>query len=94
MIRAVNVLLMMLTLAGVFALYAIKYDTRRLELRVQEQERELQKAQNDVAVLAAERAHLARMETLEPLARNLGLAPISPRQYLSIGGPAPSTGAR
>ena len=41
-----------------FALYAIKNDTRRLEARVQAQERALERAENDVAVLTAERAHL------------------------------------
>jgi hypothetical protein len=41
-----------------------------------------------VAVLTAERAHLARPERLEPLARAMGLAPISAEQYLrlDIGG--------
>lgn len=82
MIGRINGLLMVLTLASAFALYAIKYDTRRLELRVQAQERALEKAQNDVAVLVAERAHLARPQRLEPLARELGLAPITGRQYM------------
>ncbi len=44
---------------------------------MQAQERALEQAENDVTVLTAERAHLARPERLEPLARLLGLAPIS-----------------
>jgi cell division protein FtsL len=91
--RTINWILMLLTLASTFALYAIKYDTRRLEARVQGQERALERAENDVTVLTAERAHLARPERLEPLARQLGLAPISGSQYLrlefSSGVPSP-----
>ena len=84
MLRRVNWALMLATLASAFALYAIKYDTRRLEARVQAQERALEKAENDVTVLTAERAHLARPDRLEPLARLIGLAPIASSQYLRI----------
>lgn len=80
--RAVNGFLMLATLASAVGLYAIKYDTRKLEARVQAQEQALEKAATDVSVLTAERAHLARPERLEPLARQLGLVPITPRQYL------------
>ena len=74
MLTAINLALMLATLASAFALYAIKYDTRRLEARVQAQERALEKSESDVTVLTAERAHLARPERLEPLARLIGLA--------------------
>ena len=94
--RTINWILMLLTLASTFALYAIKYDTRRLEARVQGQDRALERAENDVTVLTAERAHLARPERLEPLARQLGLAPISGSQYLRLqigpGIPSPLVG--
>ncbi|HWB46745.1 MAG TPA: cell division protein FtsL [Hyphomicrobiaceae bacterium] len=82
--RAINWLLALLTLASAFGLYAVKYDTRRLEAKVQAQERALEKARNDVTVLTAERAHLARPERIEPLARQYGLAPISAKQYLRV----------
>jgi cell division protein FtsL len=82
--RRVNWALMVATLGAAFALYAIKYDTRRLELRVQAQERALEKAETDVTVLRAERAYLARPERLEPLARLIGLAPIASSQYLRL----------
>ena len=82
--RRVNWALMLATLAAAFALYAIKYDTRRLEVRVQAQERALEKAESDVTVLVAERAHLPRPERLEPLARLIGLAPITSAQYLRL----------
>ncbi len=90
--RAINWVLMLAALAGAFALYAVKYDTRRLEAKVQAQERALEKAENDVTVLMAERAHLARPERLEPLARDLGMAPISGGQFLRIESP-PSAAA-
>jgi cell division protein FtsL len=82
--RAINSILMLATLVGLFALYAIKDGTRRLEARVQAQERALERAENDVSVLAAERAHLARPERLEPLARKLGMTPVSSGQYLRV----------
>jgi cell division protein FtsL len=87
-LRIINLALMLSMLVGVFALYAIKYDARQLEARIQMQERDLEKLENNVAVLIAERAHLARPKALEPLARNLGLAPIAPRQYLRLDAPA------
>jgi len=80
--RTVTWLLISATLAAAFALYALKYDTRRLEARVQRQERALERVESDVQVLLAERAHLARPERIEPLARMLGLAPITAGQYL------------
>jgi cell division protein FtsL len=80
--RAINLALMLATLASAVALYVIKNDTRRLEARVAAQERTLERARSDVAVLTAERAHLSRPERLEPLARLIGLAPIAPAQYM------------
>jgi cell division protein FtsL len=82
--RAVNWVLMLATLASAIGLYALKYDTRKLEARVLAQEQALEKAATEVSVLKAERAHLARPERLEPLARQLGLMPITPRQYVRV----------
>jgi cell division protein FtsL len=84
--RAVNLCLLLCTVASAFALYALKYDTRRLELEVQAQERTVEKLQAEIGVLKAEYAHLARPERIEPLARALGLAPITSRQYLRLDG--------
>jgi cell division protein FtsL len=83
-IGTINWLLMLATLASAVALYAIKHDTRRLEMRVLAQERALERAQNDVTVLTAERAHLARPARLEVLARAIGMAPITADQYLRV----------
>jgi cell division protein FtsL len=71
---------LMLTLASAFVLYSSNYDTRQLEARVEEQERAIEKTRGDIAVLKAERAHLARPERIEPLARALGLGPASEQQ--------------
>ena len=84
--RRVNWVLMVATLGAAFALYAIKYDTRRLEVQVRAQERALEKAEADVAVLRAERAYLGRPDRLEPLARLIGLAPIARSQYQRLDG--------
>jgi cell division protein FtsL len=85
--RMFNGILLLATLTASVALYTITYDTRRLEAQVQAQERALERAERDVNVLRAERAHLARPERLEPLARELGLAPIESRQYLRLAAP-------
>ena len=82
--RAINVALMLATLASTVALYMIKNDTRRLEARVHAQERAMERARNDVTVLVAERAHLSRPERLEPMARAIGLTPIAAGQYLRL----------
>lgn len=71
---------LMLTLASAVVLYSSNYDTRQLEARVEEQERAIDKARGDIAVLKAERAHLGRPERIEPLARALGLGPASEQQ--------------
>ena len=85
--RMFNGILLLATLTATVALYTITYDARRLEAKVQAQERALERAERDVNVLRAERAHLARPERLEPLARELGLAPIEGRQYLRLAAP-------
>jgi hypothetical protein len=86
MLRRLNGLMLLAALAAAFALYAIKYDTRRLEVRVEAQERALEKALSDVTILTAERTHLARPERLEPLARLIGMVPIASTQYVRLDG--------
>jgi cell division protein FtsL len=89
--RTVNLILTILALASAVALYVLKYDTRRMELRVRALERAVDQAEEEIAQLKARRAHLARPERIEPLARALGLAPIEARQYLRVEAPATST---
>lgn len=73
-----------LTVASAFALYAIKHDTRLAEARVHGRERDLEKLEQDIAILAAERAWLGRPERIQKLAKDLGLEPISEAQYGGI----------
>jgi cell division protein FtsL len=82
MLRKLNFVLVGLSLASAFTLYVIKHDTRQLDRRVQADERILDRLENDIAVLKAERAHLARPSRIDKIARTLGLAPISARQYV------------
>ena len=63
-----------------FVLYGVKDDTRKLQSHVQQQERLIRQYENDIAILKAERAHLARPERLEELARAQGLGPTGPGQ--------------
>src|SRR5690348_1231659 len=79
-IRIVILAALILTLASAFVLYASNYDTRLIEARIEEQERTIEKARGDIAVLKAERAHLARPERIAPIAKGLGLAPASEQQ--------------
>jgi cell division protein FtsL len=74
------------TLACASGCYSINYDTRGLEKRVQALERAVKKATNRIAVLKAERAYLARPARIEPLARALGMQPLTERQYVGLGG--------
>lgn len=74
---------LVLTLASAFLLYGINYDTRRLEDRVQAQERAIEEARSDIAVLKAERAHLARPERIESIARANGLRPAAEQQLVA-----------
>lgn len=64
-----------LALASAFLLYGLNYETRRIEANLQGLERAADKAKTDIAILKAERAHLARPERIEPLARAQGLVP-------------------
>jgi cell division protein FtsL len=84
MLRASTAIAIAVTLACAFALYAINYDTRRLEQRVQARERAVEKAANRIAVLKAERAYLARPERIELRARALGMQPLSERQFVRL----------
>jgi cell division protein FtsL len=81
--RIVIVAALVTAIISAFVLYSSNYDTRQLEAKVQAQERAIEKARSDIAVLKAERAHLARPERIEPLARAHGLGPASEKQLVS-----------
>ena len=69
-----------MALASAFMLYGLNYDTRLTAAHVQSLERRAEKARTDISVLKAERAHLARPQRIEPLARAQGLAPATEAQ--------------
>ena len=83
--RLVNIAAGFLALGAACALYGLKYDTRRIEARVNAQERAAEKTERDIAALKAERAYLGRPERIEKLARLQGLEPVRERQYARIG---------
>lgn len=80
--RMLSIAAVLLALSSAFLLYGLNYDTRLIEGRLQAREREAERARADIAVLRAERAHLARPERIEPLARALGLEPLAARHLL------------
>jgi cell division protein FtsL len=94
MSRLVTLGTVLLAVASAFVLYAMSYETRRLELQVNAQVRLVEKTSLDIAVLRAERAYLARPDRIETLARKIGLAPIEPRQYEFIPAAAPAAAGR
>jgi cell division protein FtsL len=77
--RILNFVAVFMALASAFLLYGLNYDTRMIEGRLHSREREAEQARADIAVLRAERAHLARPERIEPIARGLGLEPLGAR---------------
>lgn len=85
MSRLLNLTAGFLALGSACALYGLSYDTRRIEARVHAQERTVEKAEADIAILKAERAYLGRPERIEALARGQGLAPVQENQYLRVG---------
>lgn len=70
-----------LALASAFLLYGLNYDTRRLAAEIGAAERQAEKIRTDIAVLKAERAHLAAPERIEPMARAMGLVPAAGIQF-------------
>jgi cell division protein FtsL len=81
--RLLNIVALCFTITSAFLLYALNYDTRRLEAHVQAQEHLAAEAKSDIAVLKAERSHLSRPERIDPLARQLGLVPPRPDQLVA-----------
>ena len=84
MLRIANTILAVAVMAGAAGLYVVKTDTRRLEAHVHAQERTHERLVEDIAVLRAERAHLARPERLEKFARQIGLRPLHERQLIRL----------
>jgi len=84
--RLLNLAAFCFAMTSALLLYALNYETRRLEAEVVANERLLNDTRNDIAVLKAERSHLSRPERIDPLARRLGLVPPQPEQFVFSGG--------
>jgi cell division protein FtsL len=80
MARPLIILAGIAALASAAGLYALKHDTRQIEDRVRAVEREIERAESDIAVLKAERSYLGRPERIEALARKNGLGPVRAAQ--------------
>jgi cell division protein FtsL len=80
--RLLNVAAFFFAVASALLLYGLNYDTRRLEAEVQAKERTAEQARNDIAVLKAERGTLTRPDRIDGLARQMGLAPPKPEQFV------------
>ncbi len=78
--RMLTISSVFIALASAFMLYGLNYDTRLTAQNVQSLEKRAEQARSDISVLKAERAHLARPERIEPLARAQGLAPATEAQ--------------
>ncbi len=81
---AANLVACTLTLASAYFLYAESSATRRLEAQVHATESRREKLEADIAVLRAERAHLARPSRIEPAAAALGLRLPTAGEYVEL----------
>lgn len=79
--RLLNITAFFFALTSALLLYALNYETRRLEAEVQDKERIADDARSDIAVLKAERGTLARPDRIDGLARRLGLGPPKTEQF-------------
>ncbi len=83
--KAIILILMVGCIGAAFWLYKLKFDTRRVELRVQQLDHLIEKAENDIAVLRAEWNFLTRPERVELLAKkHLRMKPAGSDQYRTL----------
>ncbi|MBI1384571.1 MAG: hypothetical protein GC150_06650 [Rhizobiales bacterium] len=83
--RLLTLIIVPATLAMVFALYAIKNDTRLLDERVGELARMIERTRAEVATLRADWGYLTEPARIERLAReHLGYRPMQPDQIVSL----------
>jgi cell division protein FtsL len=83
--RLLNLTAFFFAVTSALLLYALNYETRRLEDEVQLKERQADEARSDIAVLKAERGTLARPERIDARARELGLVPPRADQFVAGG---------
>jgi len=80
--KLIVVVLMGCSIGAAFRLYQLKFETRRVQVRVQQLEMLIEGAENDIAVLRAEWNFLTRPERVERLAKKqLQLQPSQADQF-------------
>jgi len=82
--RIVTGIAVVFMLASAFVLYVVSFDTRRLELQVQADERLREQLVSEITVLRADWAYLSRPARLEAAARQIGMRPATPQQLVRI----------
>lgn len=93
--KAIILILVIGSIAAAFRLYQLKFESRRVEIRVQQLEHLIEKAESDIAVLRAEWNFLTRPERVEKLARDiLKMKSARPDQYGQISDLEHQTGDR
>lgn len=75
MLKALTTLSVLMMLASAFGLHIINYQTRQLEQQVRGREQAREKLVEEIAILRADRAFLARPGRIEAAARELGMRP-------------------
>lgn len=83
--RLLNLVAFFFAMTCALFLYGLNYDTRQLEAQIVASEQELAATRDDIAVLKAERSHLSRPQRIDRLARQLGLKPPRPEQFIREG---------
>jgi cell division protein FtsL len=82
MLRFVMFGLITSMLGSAFVFYVVNYQTRRIEAKVRQDQRQQEKLLRDIAVLRAERAYVGRAERIAVFARDLGMRPLNGRQIV------------
>lgn len=77
------------TLISAFALYSVNHETRGLADEVRQREHGIKTTRQSIAILKAERAHLARPDRIGDEARRLGLRPATADQFAAYPNPDP-----
>lgn len=80
--RSAMIASVLAAMASAFLLYSVSYDTRKLAREAARLERKIEVLRGDLSILKAERAHLARPERIEPMARAMGLRPVQGHQMI------------
>lgn len=75
MLRLIHTVAVVCVLVSAIVLYAVNFQTRRVEAGVQARERQLEKLQTEIQVLRADFALASSPTAIEAAARRLGMGP-------------------